>query len=1361
MVRFLLLLAIWLAAWRAEGAALPVERVPEPLKPWVEWALHGQEEAQCPMAFNDAAQRICQWPSGLTLRLEKGFGRFVGQWRMARPGWVPLPGSADRWPQEVKVDGKATPLLAHDQTPGVWLAEGEHQVSGVFYYTTLPDFLTVPPETGLVNLNVEGTPLPLAMPDPQGRLWLRGRDTEKRVEDRLEMNVHRLVRDGAPLTLETRIELRVAGKRREVRLDPSLREGWIPLALETTLPARMDGDGRLRLQVRSGVWEVTLRQRHAGPVSAITLPRERSWPWPEEEAWAFAARHDVRLVNIAGVEALDARQTRLPQEWREYPVYRVRPGEAMRFEEQRRGAGEPPPDQLNLTRHMWLDFDGGGWTFQDLLQGSAPRATRLEMNPPMELGRVEIDGENQFITRRSGSDKRGVELRNAEPTVRAEGRLPMAKGVVPATGWDMDLQKLSVTVHLPPGWRLLHAAGADATRDTWLGRWTLLDIFLVLMTTLVVSRLWGRGWGGIALTAMVLVHPEQGEMAWLLLAAMAGVALGRAVGGEGRWLPGLTRLWRLASLTALLLMALPFLIGQIRTGLYPQLEMPHQVMPAQVAEMPMPSSAPPVAQAMEMKADAVAPMAKRKAAPLARASNMAAPHAPAPPVKSALTRLDPSVLTQTGPGLPQWEWRAVRMIWSGPVERGQELRLHLLSPMANRILIAARVGLLLMLLWRVAEIGLRPLSLRRAGVLLLVGLGLCATPAMATEIPDQETLETLKSRLLEPPECLPVCADLARLRLEADGERLRLHLELHAVRETAVPLPGQAGHWLPGEASLDGRPAPALRRRANGDGQGGTLWMGLPAGVHAVVLEGPLPSRETVQIPLPMPPRRVSAESKAWRVEGLRENGTADASLQLRRNQPSLEGESDDAPGDAAVVALPPFVEVERLFDLGLTWEVVTRVRRVTRPGAAVMLEWPVLPGETVTAAGVRVVGEKVLVRLEPEQTELEWRSTLDAREELTLRATEGTPWSEVWRLRAGPMWHVVATGIPATGHADEAGARRTEWRPWPGETVGLRIGKPEGVAGPTLTLEKAELEVTPGERATDARLTLQLRASRGGQHAIRLPEGAVLLSARIDGREEKLRLEGDRLVLPIAPGLRSHQVVWRQPGGLENRFVTPRPDLGLEGVNLIVRLHLPPERWILWTWGPAMGPAVLYWGSLVLILLVALALGRVAWLPLRSWEWMALGVGLSMVEAGAALVLAAWFPLMGWRGAHPETVGRWRFNLRQMMLFFWTLAALAALAAVLRHGLLGYPDMWIVGNRSSARLMQWYQDRGGALFPVAGLLSLPIFAYRVLMLVWSLWLATAMLGWIRWGWSCYATQGLWRHKEPPAQVKEETAPAP
>jgi hypothetical protein len=62
--------------------------------------------------------------------------------------------------------------------------------------------------------------------------------------------------------------------------------------------------------------------------------------------------------------------------------------------------------------------------------------------------------------------------------------------------------------------------------------------------------------------------------------------------------------------------------------------------------------------------------------------------------------------------------------------------------------------------------------------------------------------------------------------------------------------------------------------------------------------------------------------------------------------------------------------------------------------------------------------------------------------------------------------------------------------------------------------------------------------------------------------------------------------------------------------------------------------------------------------------------------------------------------------------------------------------------------MLHWYQDRFGPQLPSAWVLSTSIWVYRILMLLWALWLANALLGWLRWGWDQFTAGGLWRRKQ-------------
>jgi hypothetical protein len=463
--------------------------------------------------------------------------------------------------------------------------------------------------------------------------------------------------------------------------------------------------------------------------------------------------------------------------------------------------------------------------------------------------------------------------------------------------------------------------------------------------------------------------------------------------------------------------------------------------------------------------------------------------------------------------------------------------------------------------------------------------------------------------------------------------------------------------------------------------------------------------------------------------------------------------DGEGAPGARALepTAIPPFVQVVRTLALGLAWQVTTEVIRVAPEGGAIVLEVPLLPGESVTTAGVRVDGGRALVTLAPGAASAVFRSQLGVASALALEAPRETAWTEVWRLDPSPLWHVTATGLPAID-ALSAGSRLREWRPWPGEKLALAIERPEGAGGGTLTIDRSELALAPGLRATDATLALSLRSSQGGQHFVTLPEGAELTGMTLDGVEQPLRQEERRVPIPLAPGAHEATLSWREPTGIRTLLRAAPVDLGAPSVNAHVELTVPAGRWVLFAGGPRLGPSVLFWSILLVVAALAAALGRVPWTPLRTRHWLGLGLGLTQAPAPAAALVVLWLLALGWRGRQGDATrarSPLAFDALQVTLALLTLAGLGALFSAIQLGLLGSPVMQIAGNGSSPELLRWYQDRTDAVLPQPWLLSLSIWLYRLVMFAWSTWVAVMLVGWLRWGWRQWTQGGYWMGRRP------------
>jgi len=724
------------------------------------------------------------------------------------------------------------------------------------------------------------------------------------------------------------------------------------------------------------------------------------------------------------------------------------------------------------------------------------------------------------------------------------------------------------------------------------------------------------------------------------------------------------------------------------------------------------------------------------------------------PAASEVAQHDPSMLNQTGPGLPNWQWNSVPMNWSGPVQKDQEISLLLIGPRINLVLSFARVGLLVILAMILFNIRLRKgrdglLGDLKTLLLIPTFLVLLLNPPVADagQFPSPEMLEELRSRLLETSDCFPECADIIRMDIAISPDQLMMELRVSAQTDVFIPLPGGVTSWIPQAVSIGDTEAEGLFRR---DSQ---LWLLVRAGTHTVTLRGKIPRQKNLQIPLPLKPHRVNCSAEGWLVEGIHENGKPDNQIQFRR---ITEGESADQQILETGI-LPPFLLVERTLRLGLTWRIETTVQRITPSGSAVVFEYPLLSGESVLTEGIRVQKGEARITLDPNQNHLQWESVLEPTATIHLRHSETNLWTEIWRADVSPIFHMETEGIPVILH--QQGKRwYPTWHPWPGEEVNLSVTRPAGIAGQTMTVDQVRLESQPGRRATTNRITLSLRSSKGGQHTITLPENSGLQEVRIDNQPLPIRMENNQVILPVKPGKQEIFLQWNESSGISPLYKTPAVDLGLSNVNTSLEIQLPRNRWPMFMGGPLMGPAVLFWSVVLVLILAAFALSRTGLTPLKFHQWFLLGIGMSQADLAAGLLVAAWLIVLDLRQRTKPDMDKTTFNLMQIGIAALTVMGVGSLLMAISQGLLGHPDMNIVGNGSSSTLLKWYQDHCEQVMPRAWILSIPMVYYRLAMLAWALWISYSLISLLRWGWRNYTQPVIWHTIPRKAKRKKETS---
>jgi hypothetical protein len=528
--------------------------------------------------------------------------------------------------------------------------------------------------------------------------------------------------------------------------------------------------------------------------------------------------------------------------------------------------------------------------------------------------------------------------------------------------------------------------------------------------------------------------------------------------------------------------------------------------------------------------------------------------------------------------------------------------------------------------------------------------------------------------------------------------------------------------------------------------------------VHRVQVEFTA-NADKLALSFPLKPEHVLFQGKGWEANGLSDERLLSETLTLVRAHDIARGAAA-----AGVQQFPPYVHVLRELSLGLEWTVRTRVFRLAPVQGGFTMDVPALSGEHVSSSGIKVQNGNIPAAFGESASQVAWDSTLDRVETLTLTAPALAERAEEWSILVSPTWHVEFSGVPVVApeaQEDVNQFRRFAFYPLPGETLTLRITRPAPVQGAARAVDSASLVTQIGQRAATHTLAFTLRASQGGDQVLSLPKDAEMLGVHRDGQVLNVRLLGGKLSLPTVPGTHAYEVRFRDANEIGLRVRTPELALGLPAANLRLQLQMPADRWLLAAFGPPVGPAVLYWGELIVMIALAWVLSRTRRTTLRFHHWLLLGIGFSTFSWVALLIVVAWLFAFDWRARSVQSAVRWRFNLTQVALVALTVAALLPLPSAIRQGLLGEPDMHVTGNGSSAQALSWFADRSAETLPQASAISLPLWMYKLLMLAWALWLANALIGWLRDGFTAWTRDGYWRGKPALVAAAAETATAP
>jgi len=1320
--------------------------IPKSLEEWKPWVLEKHGELNCPVQFNSDA-RHCIWPSQLTINANRKGAIFSQRIDVFQADWIKLPGNTSFWPQNVKDNAATIVLRDKDGWPEVYLTTGSHLLSGEIRWNEMPRVLPIPEQSGIVQLTLNDKTLIAPEIQNNNQLWLSAseKQTAAAHQDTFDLHVFRKIDDTIPIKVTTQLQLEVSGKERELQLGQLLLDGFNAIEFNSELPARLEKDGSLRIQVKPGSWELTLVSQSLKPQKELTF-KATSDLWPQEEIWVFAAQRQLRSVQISGAPTVDPQQTQLPDEWKSLPAYLVTPTSHFKIEELQRGEAKNTANELALSRNAWLSFDGKVFILKDDISGHTQNS-RIETTQPVELTSASIQQKPQMITLLANNKNTGIEIRSRDIDINAVSQLPRNLST-PVSGWHEEFKSVSTQLHLPPGWSLLTATGTSSESGSWLSGWTLWDMFLVLIIVVAITRLTNPTYGLLAAITLMLIYQRTGAPVYVWLNLTIAIALTAFVSGKFK---NFMIRYTYMSILLLALALLPFSVHQARAIINLQLgnEAIDTILPSSFVLMPADSKKKPAAAPApmqdEVNAEDIGSFPDQSLAePLQRVSGVSASKLTAS--KPISRKYDPNQQTQTGVAVPTWYANSVYLYWNGPIKAEETTQLILIPPLLNRLGYLLCVILPLLLAGVLIRHFLqfipknnsrleidKKISAQIASCILLTCLlGFPTDAVKADGNINPDILKELETRLTEAPHCLPNCAAIESVNVDLKQDELTLDLVVHANDFIALPLPADHEQWWPNNVTVDGKSALLVQTNDQ------RLLVSLPKGRHSLSIKANLPGRDAFNIEFPLQLHNVESKINGWEMSGIPTVEQTSQSLQLQRVE---RDENLNKAERLRPDPIAPFVIVRRELTLDLEWTLTTTVKRVAPAFGAINMEIPIIDGEAPLSAQLNTNG-KINVHLEANQQEFQWVSNVKQTTPLQLQAAQNVPWIEIWSLNAGALWHIESSGLSPVQMGKHE--HLPLWQPWPGETLQLSITRPQAAKGSYVTIDSSTLSFALGERSNITKLALDVRTNQGGQYNFTLPSNAKLASVEIDNQPLTISTTHNQLKIPLHPGKQKILLAWNSDQGVTFFTKTPEFTLDQGSSNQQISVSALGDRWIFMLGGPLMGPSILIWGMLLVIVLAGLALGKTKITPLKSYEWIILGLGICTQSFFTFIVVAAWLIALQKRGQLTDINSRWQFKFLQLCLFLFSIIALSFLLATIPEGLLGSPDMRITGNNSNNGYLNWYQDHSDSTFPTAWFISLPGWCYKIVILVWSLWLASSLVTWIRWGWLQLSQHGLW-----------------
>lgn len=717
---------------------------------------------------------------------------------------------------------------------------------------------------------------------------------------------------------------------------------------------------------------------------------------------------------------------------------------------------------------------------------------------------------------------------------------------------------------------------------------------------------------------------------------------------------------------------------------------------------------------------------------------------------------------QTGLGFPNWKNSStVNIELKGPVYNNDKFNIYLISPKVNVILAFVRLLLSIYFVYFMADINRNNFRdkiysfkkiLSILALTIFMGLSFGSANAAAQpnstiqnkDIPSKEILNELKEKLTkeDAPACIPYCVSIPNGKISNRGNTITLDISINAADEIVIPLPtirsDNSNSVKVEKITNDGKIVRNIIKEND------TIFLKLNSGINNISIKMLLDNNSdkfflysVFNIPY------LVDDLNGFRISS---DNDKNQSFQITRNKTEkIINNKNSSNSSVSKMNIEPFFTINRFLDIGTSWQVTTTVMRNNNIGENATIKVPLLKDEKVLTNEGTLLKDKILLSFSPNEVRKEFVSIIPIENEIVLNyPKQALNYNEIWSFMIDFTWNFKIEGLqPIVSDTSQM-----IFYPAAGDTLKLLISQPENVDGNTLTFDNVIYQFKPGRSLQELKLNLTIKSSESGFHNIALPKNSEIKDLKINYSNYPVIVKEGQLVIPVNQGTTNVKFTVNINDEITNTLRFPSLNLNAPIVNITEEAFIPTSRWILFTNGPAIGPSVLFWAQIPIWLCVAFILSRFAIFPLNFLQWFILLFGFMQTNIIFSVIVIAWFVSFALKVDYFNNLPYKK--LTNAAIAILTLLFIYSLFEGVNNGLLGTWNMKIIGNNSQLTYdngnllwnLKWYQDVSSGELPRPFILSLPIFVYRTIMILWSIWLSFSFVKWIRWSISIIKNNG-------------------